>query len=320
MPIFKGENPYIYGLHDKGGESLLLDGGQAKGWVRVSEAIGAEANDRRGGDYTDLAAKGVGVIVRLNQDYGRNGTIPREARYPEFAQRCANFVNASNGANIWLIGNEMNYENAQPRQSDGSSNPEPITPRRYARCYKLVRQKIKSVPGHQNDLVVVGAIAPWNSQTAYPADPEGKYPANPHGDWVQYLQDILLAIGPAECDAIALHAYSHGYDPKLVFSEAKMNPPFQNRYYNFFTYREQMEAIPPAMRPLPVYLTEMNGDKEANGATWPFGNNGWIKNAYQEIDAWNRRGGQQIRCAILFRWVKDKLGWSIDGKPEVQKD
>jgi hypothetical protein len=320
MTRFKGENPYIYGFHDKGGESLLIENGEAKGWVLITQTIGADANDRSGHDYSDLAKLGLGVIVRLNQDHGRNGTIPREARYADFAQRCANYVNASHGANIWLIGNEMNYEIEQPRLSDGSNDPEPITPRRYARCYKLVRQKIKSVPGHFDDLVVVGSIAPWNSQTAYPADPDGKYPANPTGDWIQYMQDILLAIGPGECDAIGIHAYSHGYDAKLVFSEARMNPPFQNRYYNFYTYREQMEAIPAAMRNLPVYLTEMNGDKEANGATWPSGNNGWIKNAYQEIDRWNKQGGQQIRCAILFRWMKDKLGWSIDGKPEVQKD
>jgi hypothetical protein len=320
MPLHKGENPYIYGLHDKGGEHLMIVNGEAKGWVLVSEAIGSEANERGGGDYSDITGKGLGLIVRLNQSYGENGTIPREKRYPEFAQRVANFVEDSKGANIWLIGNEMNFAREQPRR-EGSGEPEVITPRRYAECYKLCRRKIKALKEHKDDLVVVGAMAPWNAQTSYEADPQGQYPANPTGDWINYMRDILLAIGPDECDAIAIHAYSHGYAADLVFSDAKMNPPFQNRHYHFYTYKDQMEAIPKNMRHLPVYLTEANGDREEHGEpTWPFGNNGWIKNAYKEINNWNKSGQQQIRCVILFRWIKDPLGWSIDGKPEVQQD
>jgi hypothetical protein len=321
MTLHKGENPYIYGLHDSGGERLLITAdGEARGWVLVTEAIGTEAQERGGKDYRDITRQGLGLIVRLNQSYGENGTIPREARYPEFAQRVANFVEDSRGGRIWLIGNEMNFSREQPRR-EGSNQPEPITPRRYAECYKLCRQRIKALPGHKDDLVVVGAIAPWNAQTKYEADPRGQYPANPTGDWIAYMRDILLAIGPANCDAIAIHAYSHGYAADLVFDEAKMSPPFDQRHFHFYTYRDQMEAIPVAMRHLPVYLTEANGDREEHGEpTWPFGNNGWIKNAYQEINNWNSSGRQQIRCMILFRWIKDPLGWSIDGKPEVQED
>lgn len=338
MPLHQGENPYIYGLHDPGGEHLLIDNGQAKGWVVVTEAIGAEANERGGGDYRGLADKGIGVIVRLNQSYGSNGTIPREERYPEFAQRVANFVEDSKGAHIWLIGNEMNLEREQPRQR-GSNQAEKITPRRYAECYKLCRRKIKALDGHADDLVLVGAIGPWNGQTWYEADPKGTYPANkipnapgnyPYhgffGDFIKYFQDLLLAIGADNCDGIAIHTYSHGYEPHMVTDKAKMGPPFQNYYFNFYTYRDQMNAIPANMRHLPVYLTEANGDvqggKESHepGATWPFGNNGWVKEAYKEIDRWNQTGKQQIRCMVLFRWIKDPLGWTIDGKSGVQQD
>ncbi|MCB0165980.1 MAG: N-acetylmuramoyl-L-alanine amidase [Anaerolineae bacterium] len=338
MPLFKGENRSIYGLHDPGGEHLMIVNGQAKGWVVVTEEIGSEANDRRSADYRTIADRGLGVIVRLNQSYGANGTIPREERYPEFAQRVANFVAGSQGAHIWIIGNEMNLEREQPRQRSGGQ-AEPITPRRYAECYKLCRQKIKALAGHSDDIVVVGAIGPWNGQTWYEADPKGAYPANklpnapsnyPYngffGDFIKYFQDMLLAIGPGNCDGIAIHAYSHGYEPQLITDTAKMGAPFQNYHYNFFTYRDQMNAIPEAMRHLPVYLTEANGDVQGKleshqpGATWPFGNNGWIKAAYKEIDSWNRSGRQQIRCMVLFRWKKDPLGWSIDGKQGVQQD
>jgi hypothetical protein len=334
MTLFKGENPYIYGLHDSGGEHLMIVNGEPKGWVLVTEAIGTEAYERGGGDYQTISDQGLGVIVRLNQSYGPNGTIPRDARYPEFAKRCANFVQDSHGAHIWVIGNEMNFEREQPRNEDGTQ-AEAITPRRYATCYKMVRERIKSVPGHEDDLVVVGAIGPWNAQTPYDADPEGQYPANkipgapneyPYfgyfGDYIKYWHDILVAIGPENCDAMAIHAYSHGYRPEMVFDETKMGPPFDKYHYNFFTYKDQMNVIPENMRHLPVYLTEMNGDREGgpHGPAWPFGNNGWVKNAYQEINRWNKSGNQQIRCAILFRWKIDPLGWSIEGKSGVQQD
>ncbi len=333
MALTKGENPYIYGLHDKGGEHLMVVGGEAKGWVLVTEAVGSEARKRGGGDYSDISSKGLGVIVRLNQTYGTNGTIPRQARYPEFAQRVANFVEDSKGAHLWLIGNEMNFEREQPRK-EGSGQAEPITPRRYAECYKMCRQKVKALPGHKDNLVIVGAIGPWNGQTPYDADPKGAYPANkipgasgdyPYfgffGDYIKYWRDILAAIGPENCDGMAIHAYSHGYKPEMVFNADKMGAPFQSYYYNFYTYKDLMNAVPKNMRHLPVYLTEMNGDREGhNGPTWPFGNNGWIKNAYKEIDTWNKTGKQQIRCGILFRWKIDSLGWSIEGKPEVQQD
>jgi hypothetical protein len=80
MALLKGENPYIYGFHDRGGEHLMMVNGEAKGWVLVTEAIGTEAHERGGSNYSDLANKGLGVIVRLNQSYGSNGTIPREER------------------------------------------------------------------------------------------------------------------------------------------------------------------------------------------------------------------------------------------------
>jgi hypothetical protein len=330
MALHKGENEYIYGLHDRGGERLLVENGVAKGWVLVTEAIGAEANETRPTDYSDLSGKGLGVIVRLNQSYGENGTIPREARYPDFAQRVANHVRDSKGCQIWLIGNEMNFAREQPRR-ERSNEPEPITPRRYAKCYRLCRDAIHRLPGHENDLVVVGAIGPWNNETKYDADPEGAYPANTNGDWIIYMRDILQAIGPRNCDAIAIHAYSHGYDPALVTSEEKMQS-FPNRFYQFFTYKEQMQAIPNLMRQLPVYLTEANGDRDPaiptpsdgqdkNINTWNKGNNGWVKAAYAEIDKWNRQpGNQQIRCMILFRWIQDNLGWSIENKPAVHED
>lgn len=317
MAVPKGESPYIYGMHDRGGEPLMLVDGKAKGWVLVTEEIRANPGDMGGSNYADLADRGFGVIVRLNHAYGSDGTIPLPNKYQDFAQRAANFVSRSSGAHIWIIGNEMNLAREQPRKP-GTDQPEPITPRLYADCYRLCRNAIRRLPGHSDDQVIVGAVGPWNPETTYEADAQGAYAANRLsggiGDYVQYLRDILMAIGSGNCDGIAIHAYTHGVDPKLVFSDTKLGPPFQKYNYHFRTYRDQMNVIPPAFRNLPVYLTEMDQDDP-----WEDANRGWVKNAYKEINDWNKAGNQQIRAAILYRWPKhDK--WHIDGKQGVQND
>jgi hypothetical protein len=168
MALPEGENLYIYGMHDRGGEHLMLVDNQARGWVVVTEALGADPNDLSSSSYEDLLEQGFGIIVRLNHGYGNEGTIPLPAKYRDFARRVANFVNRSPGAHIWIIGNETNLEREWPRVAPGSDRGEPITPRNYADCYKLCRDAIHNLPGHSNDQVIVGAIGPWNGQTHYP--------------------------------------------------------------------------------------------------------------------------------------------------------
>jgi hypothetical protein len=190
-----------------------------------------------------------------------------------------------------------------------SSEPwgEVITPQMYAECYTLCRAAIHSVPGHEDDQVLIGAVAPWNNQT--------KYPENPNGDWIIYFRDILTLLGPQSCDGMAIHTYTHGSDPNLITSDAKMNPPFQNRHFEFRTYRDFMNAIPGDMRDLPVYITETDQD-----VPWLDQNTGWVQRAYGEIDYWNQQpGNQQIRSLVLYRWLQyDK--WYIKGKDGVIED
>ncbi|HRJ43003.1 MAG TPA: peptidoglycan DD-metalloendopeptidase family protein, partial [Caldilineaceae bacterium] len=191
--------------------------------------------------------------------------------------------------------------------SRGVDHGQAVTPGDYARCYSLCRQEIKARPGRGEDQVLIGSVAPWNDNTAYPGNPEG--------DWVQYFRDILVALGPAGCDGITLHAYTHGSDPALIRSGGKMNQPFQNRHYHFFTYRDFMEAIPGDMRHLPVYITEADEDDP-----WEDANRGWIKEAYAEINRWNQTpGNQQIRSLILYRWPNlDR--WVMENKAGVIED
>lgn len=346
-PLF--DSPYIFGIHEPGGEALMLTAGHP-GWILFAEVLGHDPADLSGVDYTSYTSQGLGIIVRLDHGEEPEGVIPHSSQYEAFARRVANFVNTSRGARIWVIGNEMNYAISRPgvkidwsrhqtrrdgppdvadparrglavrfnalpdhsreiRTTRGAmiSPGEVITPELYARCYRLCRDAIHRLPGHEDDLVLVGAVAPWNTQTIYPG--------NPNGDWVQYFQDILTILGPDGCDGFTLHAYTHGASPALIASQAKMAPPFQNRHQHLRTYMDFMHAVPAAMRHLPAFLTEVGQVQP-----WVNQNSGWVQALYGEIDAWNRQpGAQQIRAAILYRWpALDR--WYIDGKQGVIED
>jgi N-acetyl-anhydromuramyl-L-alanine amidase AmpD len=308
------DSPYLYGIHDPGGEHLMAAGG-ARGWILFTEELGSDPNDTRGADYSRWANEGYGIMVRLNNGYEPNGTIPHSSRYVDFSRRVANFVNASKGCRIWIIGNETNFAVERPGVIlDWSSNPprivqtgEVILPEMYARCYTLCRNAIKRLPGRANDQVITGAVAPWNAQTTYPG--------NPNGDWVKYQTDILEALGPEGCDGVSIHAYTHGADPALIHTNTTMNPPFANRQYNFRVYQDFMRGIPLKMRHLPVYLTETDQDE-----AWQNVNRGWIQRAYGEIDWWNRQPDTQvIRALILYRWPNlDR--WGLESKTALHED
>lgn len=359
------DSPYIYGIHEPGGEQFMRspDDAEARGWILFTEAIGHDPDDRTGLDFSTFSNQGYGIICRLNNGYEPIGTIPHSSQYENFARRVANFVAISRGCKTWIIGNEMNYAVERPgividwtrhagSRRDGppdAADPmrrglpvrfnvlpdnsaeirttraaiveqgELITPERYAHCYRLCRDAIHRIPGHEEDLVLVGAPAPWNTQTIYPG--------NANGDWVQYFADILHELGSSDCDGFTLHAYTHGPDPALITVETLLPPPFQYYHREFRVYRDFMAAVPPAMRHLPAFLTEAD-----QTTPWLNDNSSWVQTLYAEINAWNQAGRlddlperadqmqrQQIRAAILYRWPRlDK--WHIDGKFGVVAD
>ena len=346
-PLFDTE--YLYGLHEAGGEQLMLAAGRS-GWIVFNEAIGHDPADKSGADFSRWSGQGLGVICRLNNGFPPDGSIPHASDYEHFARRVANFVAASSGCKIWVIGNEMNYAIERPgvqvdwsrhvttratipEQSDplrrglvtrfnvlpdhsteirttrgATISPgEVITPEMYARCYKLCRDAIHRLPGHADDQVIVGAVTPCNTQTIYAG--------NANGDWVQYFHDILELLGPAQCDGFALHTFTHGGDPALITSEQKLGPPFQNYHTEFRTYTDFMAVVPDMMRTLPVYITECD-----QGEPWLDLNNGWVRQAYAEINEWNGQpSNQQIRALVLYRWpTLDR--WHIATKEGVLAD
>ncbi len=349
MPRPLIDSPYIFGIHEPGGEQHML-GANRPGWIVFTESLGHDPEDRSGVDYSAYSERGLGIIARLNHGYEPDGTLPHSSLYEAYARRVANFVATSRGCKTWVIGNEMNYAIERPgvkvdwsRHRSVRSGPpdeadpmrrglairftalpdssreirttrgalvspgEVITPELYARCYRLCRDAIHRQPGHQDDLVLVGPVAPWNTQTIYPG--------NANGDWVQYFQDILTLLGPNNCDGFALHAYTQGPDPALIASPQKLAPPFQTRHQELRVYMDFLGAVPPHMRHLPAFLTEVG-----QAQPWADHNSGWVQAMYAEIDAWNGQpGNQPIRLAALYRWpCLDR--WYIAGKRGVEED
>jgi len=279
---------YLHGVHDADG-AHLMDG--YPGWVVITEAIGRDPSDRSGRDYSDLTRRGLGVVVRLNHAHdGQNGTIPLPEHYTDFARRCANFCAASPGIAVVIIGNEPNHANEWV-------NGAKIDPSDYARCYSECRASIKAArPGLP---VLVAAIAPWNNQS---------------GDWLEFLKAVARHVDH-ECDGFALHAYTHGADPTLVYSEEKRN----GWYWHFRTYRDQLIAIFEVLGQRVDGKLYLITETDQGDDPWLDADSGWVLNAYREIVDWNRGSNMPVSLLALYRSNRDDR-WSFADKEGVKKD
>jgi hypothetical protein len=295
-----GSLPHVYGVHEDIDYEMaraMRDAG-VHGYILWTEGIGADPNDPGGGrDYASLVTDfGHTAIVRLNHGYGNAGTIPRSDKYVDFAKRCANWVARSRGCKIWVMANEPNNPREHPLGQQ-------ITPQLFAECFNRVYEAIKGV--QPDAIVTLGAIDPTSAAM---------------GDCRQYFLSVLDDLDAV--DGIALHAYTHGPDPRFIISDKKFDdPPLTWQYYHFRMFETFMEVIPESLSHLPVYITETNHlFKSGEGDHgWVNQNKGWVWAMYQRVDEWNRRGGQQIRCALLYRYpnVDD---WGIRGKDLVIQD
>jgi hypothetical protein len=283
---------YLSAMHDPCPDNIL----NGKGWIVFTEKIGHNVNDHNGADYTHWSNQGLGIISRLNNDYGETGTITLPEHYQDFSIRCGNFVRNTKGCHKFLIANEPNMARERPYG-------QPIFPKDYSLCFSMCYTQIKIVDA--NYQVGIGAIAPWNAET--------RYPGNERGDWVKYLEDVLLELLKLNIvpDFVSLHTYTHGPEPILITDTSVMNVPFQDRHYNFIAYQDFMAVIPAGIA---VYITETDQNDE-----WLNSNTGWIKEAYREINEYNKANDYPIKCLALYRWGKfDK--YHIDGNDKVIQD
>lgn len=288
-----------YGIHDVEGLSFLQQS-SASAWLVHAVDVWNDPPT----DYTGLVNAKCRVIVRLNNGYGSTGTIPVPSGYDAFAARCAQWVSQSKGAKIFIIGNEMNISAERP-------NGQVIFPSSYASCFLKCRQAIQSKPGFAAANVIPGAIGPYNIETSYPA--------NPSGDWIRYFQDVL-ALVQDQCDGIAIHCYSRGQTSGDVTNPDKFQAPYQNNFRGFLAYQNFMNAIPAAMKKLPVYITETQ-PLINDAPDWLNANTGWVTAAYSEINRWNSiPANQPIQALSIFRWLNTDPHWCFSTKPGVLDD
>jgi len=260
------------------------------GWVVLTRGIGCDPDDHGGEDFAKFAQT---PIVRLNNGYGSAGTVPWPEFYEDFAQRCANYVEASRGCSRWIIGNEPNHSQERP-------GGQPITAKEYAECYTLCREAIRAVPFHDGDQVLLAPIAPWNVET---------------GDWVAYFETVQDELSVGGCDGFAIHTYAREQTPASITDDAKMEPPHQECFWGFRHYMNWMAAILPRFQGLPCYLTEFC----IAGVAWLDENTGCVQGAYREIDAWNTMNpSMPILCLAMYRWGTDQ--WAFYDKPGVIED
>jgi F5/8 type C domain len=301
---------YIFGMNDSGGEPEMI-AARKPGWVAISVQVNPPDST---GDFAALADLGLGVIVRLNNGYGSEGALPESPLYEQFAEQCADFVDASNGARLWIIGNEPNASAERPGNDGTANSGELITPELYARCFNACRTAIRARPGHENDWIIPAAVAPFNTQTTYPG--------NPNGDWVRYFADLLFQITAqgGKPDALALHTGTHGYDAELTHSDSRARGDFSLRHWHLLAYRDFLAAVLPVLRNLPVFITQA----QPLDSGWLNDNRGWIEAACEEINAWNANPANQPIQALCFsRWhalPSDPPGWGISDKPLVIDD
>jgi len=271
----------IYGMHEPCPRDVM-----PRGWMLFLAEVGHGPTPHPGMDFTSWSSQGYEIICRVHHQFGTGGgSLPLSKDLGGFLQRVASLTRNSKGCSRWIIGNECNLSVEWP-------NGQPLTPEYVAQVYDSCRTLIDGE-------VILPPVGPWNIEIGY--------------DWLKYYTRMIEACGTV--DAFALHTYSRGPDPASIQSEDKMDPPYGALYNGFRTYRDWMTAIPDRYRHVPVYITETNQNQ-----AWLNENNGWVKEAYREINDWNKTPGkQQIHCLILYRWPKYDQ-WAIDGKGKVQDD
>lgn len=267
----------LYSCHDRDAHPIIPAGGWCVDAVLVTDEPP---------NYSAIRSD-INFIVRLNNGWYPNGTIPVRSGYADYAKRCADFASRCKGANIFIISNEPNHAQEYP-------NGVKIEPEDYADCFNLCYAEIKEYLPHVQ--VLTAAIAPWDITSGI--------------DWLAYYNRMLLAVHA--CDGLAVHGYTHGADPDLVWSMEKSK---EGWFWHFPVIYQTLEYIPAKFAHLPVHVTETNqGD---NG--WVDTNSGWVQEAYNSIEGHNGLGGlQKILSLSLFRWRGDK--WQIYDKNGVQDD
>jgi len=201
-------------------------------------------------DYTYLANAGIRVVCRVQWGYADGeGTPPPPKHAASFAQAVIATIRNSSGVWGWHI---LNEPNNPAEWSGGYPHVTHIfSPEKYVEIYNDIWQGVRV-----NDLVAPAPLDPYNvvaREFGQPGDPK---------DWADYIYDHVTG-----ADFVALHAKTQGADPAECWSGEKFSDaPLTGRYLHLRTTEDQLSWIPTRYRELPVYVTEVNPQRQADGS------------------------------------------------------
>jgi len=174
--LFAADPTSIYGIHSwgDGAKNNIMNG--KSGWD--VEAIDLSGTWPRP-DISKPHNDGLEVIARL--DFKPGESVPKNsADFDAYASKIRDYVNSNKGnTHTYVIGNEMNasWEGA-------------IDPVQYFWAYKRAREEIKKIDPSAK--VLVGAVAPWNSDATPPV--AMTVSGSGHSDLIRLIRPSIRAM------------------------------------------------------------------------------------------------------------------------------
>jgi len=307
-----GQSARLFGVHDLSGGSIAhlesaSPGSCDKGWITHLLYLD-------GGSHAVTPPAGISLIVRL--DWNGSESAPADGGLRgTYADRFVETVTRSPDVHVWILGNEPNFTtwgDFPPLTSYIEPYIEPFVDN-----YVRVRDRVHSVAGHANDLVLLPAPSPWS-----PCFLEG------FARIIRGINDRGVAI-----DGFAIHPGTrHPNDSQRsdrVNSDARAPGNCEVGYTESF---DQYRVFEDFIRVTdenghgtkPHFITESAHNTDDAVVNHVDEDRGFFTAMYQRVATWNAANGNRIRALTPYRWERfgDGSGrdHSIRDKPSLEAD
>jgi len=295
------------GLHDLPGGFALAAAGHANTTCLVHITV----TDRPLAiDLRDLTTAGIQPILRITRGYADGtGTVPSLAEADQWCKDVAETINNIKwGTATWIkhLVCIFNEENNPQEWPGGWEHPSLIVSPQYV---VSLFNKIALLTNLDVNLTC-GVIDPYNvvaAQHGQPGDPK---------DWALYKW-----VNCNRLDWIAIHAKTQtsnideiaGAASRQTFTDA----PLLGRSLHLGTIQEQLSWMPPHIAALPVYITELNPQRNLTGDRlgWDTNTLDWITAAATYLSK------LPIEGWMLYRWEEagDQANFALCNTPDILK-